>query len=308
VFVDGRSVAAISAPSERGHLATAARLSVALTAAAMERSLEASVRTQEAPIRSRDAVLSELLVAGDNHVPGLVARARHLGVPIDGWHRALMLQVDLAGETPGFDFIQTIGRLALRSIGTGPHQWHLARSSDSLVLLQMWRRNPLPAAHKEGVQAARRVIDDAGAQFTQVNLRCGVGTIHEGISGLRATVAEARAALGSQHNRQIAAFDQAGLQTMLLEWYATDTARQAVKDLLEPLDQLGGDRARTAIATLQTYLDEQGSLVRVAERLHLHRKAVAYRMKRISNLLQTELEDPEQRLALQLACRARLFQ
>jgi sugar diacid utilization regulator len=307
VFVDGQVVSTLSAPRRNGHLATATRLSVALTAAAMERSLQASVRTEEAPIRSRDAVLSELLVAGDSQAPAIAARARHLALPIDGWHRALLLQLEGSNDPPGFDFIETLGRLALRSVVPGPHQWHLARSGDNVVILQMWRKQPPVGATREGLRAAQGILGGARNQFTQIDVRCGVGTIHEGVAGLRATVAEARAALASHATRPVAVFDQAGLQTMLLEWYGTDTARQAVKDLLEPLDSLGGERARTAISTLQIYLDEQGSLVRVGERLHLHRNAVAYRMKRIGGLLDADLDDPEQRLALQLACRARLF-
>jgi DNA-binding PucR family transcriptional regulator len=94
---------------------------------------------------------------------------------------------------------------------------------------------------------------------------------------------------------------------MLLEWYGTDTARQAVRELLTPLESLGGERAATAISTLQAYLDEQGSLVRVAERLHLHRNAVVYRMRQIRKLLDVDLDDADQRLAVQLACRARLL-
>ncbi len=77
--------------------------------------------------------------------------------------------------------------------------------------------------------------------------------------------------------------------------------------LLAPLDRLGPPRARTAVDTLQVYLDERGSLVAAGRRLHLHPNAVGYRMRRIREQLDIDLEDPEQRLALQLACRARLI-
>ena len=59
--------------------------------------------------------------------------------------------------------------------------------------------------------------------------------------------------------------------------------------------------------TLHAYLDERGSLVRCAERLHLHRNAVGYRMRAIREQLGVDLDDPDQRLALQLACRSRLL-
>jgi DNA-binding PucR family transcriptional regulator len=48
-------------------------------------------------------------------------------------------------------------------------------------------------------------------------------------------------------------------------------------------------------------------VVKTAERLHLHRNAVTNRLRSITELLDVDLEDPDQRLALQLACRARLL-
>lgn len=52
------------------------------------------------------------------------------------------------------------------------------------------------------------------------------------------------------------------------------------------------------------YLDERGSLKRAGAALHLHPNAVAYRIRRIVATLGADLDDPEQRLSLQLACRA----
>jgi DNA-binding PucR family transcriptional regulator len=77
--------------------------------------------------------------------------------------------------------------------------------------------------------------------------------------------------------------------------------------LLGPLDELGPARSRAAAQTLHAWLDEQGSLVRCAERLHLHRNAVGYRIRQIRERLDVDLDDPDQRLALQLACRSRLL-
>jgi DNA-binding PucR family transcriptional regulator len=94
---------------------------------------------------------------------------------------------------------------------------------------------------------------------------------------------------------------------MLMEWYASDTARASVHAQLAPLEQLGPTRGETAIRTLAAYLDQQGSIVRTATVLHLHRNAVTYRLRRIIDLLGVDLDDPDQRLALQLACRARLL-
>ena len=51
----------------------------------------------------------------------------------------------------------------------------------------------------------------------------------------------------------------------------------------------------------------RGRIVKTAQKLHLHRNAVANRLRGITELLEIDLDDPDQRLALQLACRARLL-
>ncbi len=103
-----------------------------------------------------------------------------------------------------------------------------------------------------------------------------MSTPHEGPLGLRAAAAEARSAIiaarAGGKPPGVTAHDATGVQRMLMEWY------------------------------------EQGSIGRTAQRLHLHRNAVSYRMRRITSLLGVDIADPDQRLALQLACRARLLQ
>ena len=66
-------------------------------------------------------------------------------------------------------------------------------------------------------------------------------------------------------------------------------------------------RAATATRTLAAYLHEQGSILKTAQRLHLYRNAVADRIRGITELLDVDFEDPDQRLAHQFTCRARLL-
>ena len=101
------------------------------------------------------------------------------------------------------------------------------------------------------------------------------------------------------------AFDTAGLRRGLIEWYTSDSAHDAVATVLAPLVALGGARAERLIRTLHVYLDQQGSLTKTAEVLNLHRNAVSYRVHQIFALLEVDPESPDDRLLLQLACRAR---
>jgi DNA-binding PucR family transcriptional regulator len=144
-----------------------------------------------------------------------------------------------------------------------------------------------------------------------LELVCGVSGEHEGVEGLRAAVGEARGAVatGRAEGRAnaVLSFDTSPLRRLLAEISASPTARSSIEGVLAPLDELGDRRALIAIATLQVYLDERGSLKESGRRLHLHPNAVAYRIKQIRGRLDVDLDDPEQRLALQVACRTRLM-
>jgi DNA-binding PucR family transcriptional regulator len=102
--------------------------------------------------------------------------------------------------------------------------------------------------------------------------------------------------------------DAVGLPPMLVDWLGSRAAQLSTQRLLAPFDALDPERAQAAVRTLSAYLDERGSLARAAERLHLHRNAVAYRMRQIrERLAGVDLDDPDRRLELQLACRAWLL-
>ena len=129
------------------------------------------------------------------------------------------------------------------------------------------------------------------------------------VCGFGGDAAEARAALARAHATGVRGvplrFDAADPNALVLEVAGSPTARSSAAGLLAPLERLGPRRADTAIETLRVYLDCWGSLARSGQILHLHPNAVAHRMKRIRALLPADLDDTDQRLALQIACRTR---
>ena len=129
------------------------------------------------------------------------------------------------------------------------------------------------------------------------------------VCGIGGDGAEARAAVARAHATGVLGvplrFDAADPRRLMLEVAGSATARSSAAGLLAPLERLGSRRADTAIETLRVYLDCWGSLARSGQILHLHPNAVAHRMKRVRALLPADLDDPDQRLALQIACRAR---
>lgn len=69
--------------------------------------------------------------------------------------------------------------------------------------------------------------------------------------------------------------------------------------LMEHDRRTGGELVRT----LDAYLSVGCSPTAAAERLHLHRNGLLYRLQRIREIVPVNLDDPERRLALHLALR-----
>ena len=308
----------MSSPSTGAHgdLAVAASLVLRTAASAAGRLLDLARRARELPIRSRSELLAELLMSDAALTEDLRDRAMQLGVPIGGWHVAVRIEaenLDEAGrdEVHRFELLDTAGQAALQAVARTGGSWYLSRISRAIVLVRMTSSHPGTQAGLRAAKSAEGALAAIRGRLPGLRLRGGVGAPHEGPMGLRASAAEARIALVAARSagkpESVATHDATGVQRMLMEWYASDTARASVRAQLAPLERLGPARGETAIRTLAAYLDQQGSIVRTASVLHLHRNAVSYRLRRITDLLGVDLDDPDQRLALQLACRARLL-
>ncbi len=306
----------LTAAGVHGDTAIATRLVLHAAGSAAGRLLDAARRARELPLRSRSELLAELLMSESALTKDLLDRARQLGVALGGWHVAVRVEADNlddAGrdEVHRYELLESAGQIALAAASRTGGAWYLSRVARAIVLISMTSTYPGPQGGARAVRSAERARQDIRARLPALRLRAGVGTPHEGPLGLRASAAEARIALlaarAAGKPDGVAAHDAAGIERMLMEWYASDTVRASVRAQLAPLEKLGPARGETAIRTLAAYLDEQGSMVKTAQRLHLHRNAVAYRLRRITGLLGADLDDPDQRLALQLACRARLL-
>jgi hypothetical protein len=178
----------------------------------------------------------------------------------------------------GGDLVMLEALRAARAAG-----WHAARDGASVRL----------TGDGDAVRMAAAVIERV-----PVRVVCGIG----GDAGeARAALARARASGAWDVPFPFDAADPDGL---VRELAGSPAGQASAAGLLAPLVQLGEAKAGTAIETLRVYLDCWGSLSRSGAILHLHPNAVAHRMKRIRALLPADLDDPDERLALQIACRA----
>lgn len=250
----------------------------------------------ERDARYRMAMLDELRAADGVPTPQLVQRTIAAGWRLDAWHVgarvvarqgvdlvALRQQVDAAVRAEGLDAV-------------------VVEQTDGWVLWQSVSEEP----DREAVaDIAGRLRRAQNALRTTVETNVGVGSLQAGPAGLVRTLGEAgdaaRLAASRPESGHFVHVDRLGLAQLLLAWTQTDTFLPAARQLLAPLERGGG----ALLVTLAAYLDAESSIAETAAVLGVHRNTVSDRISRVERLLGVDLSDPETRLALHLATRAR---
>ncbi|AJF64462.1 PucR family transcriptional regulator [Streptomyces vietnamensis] len=123
-------------------------------------------------------------------------------------------------------------------------------------------------------------------------------------AGLRHAAETATAAQGLS---DLPWYDARRLDIDLLLWRLRDHPDLAafVDRAIGPLRDHDGTSRPPLLPTLETYLAHAGRKAETARELHLNRQTLYNRLARISELLGTDLDDPQTVLALSLALRAR---
>lgn len=289
-------------------------VAVPVIAALLSRAVQRSTRDRYASTQSRADLLIELVLAESSRVEGFVGQAARLGLPLQQSHVAAWLAPTSAAD-PHARAPRTVQPalelFALQLVESREEMWHLAFLQDDLMLV-CTEEHGAPDHQRRVREVAMRIQEQAhllsgpGWAYT-----LGLGTPQLGAIGVRQSAAEARiaaeSAIAAGRLGGVELTDVTGLRRVLLDVYASPISRDLLHDILRPLDALGQERALTAVRTLLSYLAHDSSLVHAGQELMLHPNGVGYRMRQIRERLDVDLDDPDVRFAVELACRVRLL-
>lgn len=292
----------------------ATEVSLPVIASLLSRVAQRQSRDRYAPTQSRADLLVELVLADSTRAEGFVGRAARLGLPLPQSHVVAWLAPtrpsDPEARAPR-SVQPALELFTLQLVEAREEMWHAAFLQDDLMLVCTEEHGA--GDHQRRVREVAMLIQRqaqelAGGDWTYT---LGLGTPQVGALGVRHSAAEARiaaeSAIAAGRFGGVELTDVTGLRRVLLDVYASPISRELLHDVLRPLDELGPERALTSVRTLLVYLAHEGSLVGAGKELMLHPNGVAYRLRRIRELLGIDLSDPDARFAVELACRVRLL-
>lgn len=291
-----------------------AQLSMWRIAAAMTRRAIEADRAEQLSLLSAGELLNQLLDATTEHSGPLLRRAAEIGIHVEAWNEVVNVEfanlLAVAQDDPvtAYHYSQTLSRVAAQSAARQDGSWTMAPRAGGVLLLRNRSHPDGPAGLRRLRSDVQTVLDRVVQTFPAVRVLCGIGGAHEGLVGLWASRAEADSALQSARLRgafdEPVLFDAPGLSRLLVEWYSSSSVRQSIEDLLAPLGALSPAKQQEYSTTLRVYLENNRSVGRTAAQLYLHRNTVAYRIAKVLDVLGVDLDDPNQFLAVYLACYA----
>ncbi|HUE76046.1 MAG TPA: helix-turn-helix domain-containing protein [Chloroflexota bacterium] len=147
------------------------------------------------------------------------------------------------------------------------------------------------------------------ANHLDATVSAGVGGVYPGAGGIKVAYQEADGALSMGSfifgSGRTTYFGELGLYRLLLVLRGTTELENFFQQTLAKLVEYDRKNDGEMVRTLEAYFACLGSPTDAAERLHVHRNTLLYRLNRVQEIGGFDLDDSETRLALHLALRVR---
>ena len=256
----------------------------------------------EAQLRLQGDFLDDLLSGSYPSEEAMLARARWMGHDLGRPHVLLAVSLEeLAPRESGSQRLQAADLVRTEVLRIAPGA--LLRERQDRLAVALPRGNP--PTSEEALELAERLRKRLAGLLTSGRVTVGVGRHHPGIAGLALSYREAeqalaigRALLGGDRSVH---FEHLGVQRLLFQLRDNPELASFYDDLLGKLQAHDERQGAELVNTLEAFFECHGNHVRTAQRLHLHRNTLLYRLDRAKTVLGVDLDDAETRLALQVA-------
>jgi purine catabolism regulator len=156
------------------------------------------------------------------------------------------------------------------------------------------------------VERLRGALAGAGGG---ASVAAGIGRNAQGIEAIRLAYRQASMALAIARDlyggTRSLRFEELGAERLLFHLIGYPELATYRHDMIGPLEDYDRKHGADLTRTVEVFLACHGNHARAARELHLHRNTLLYRLERATELLGKDLDDPETRLAVQLALKVR---
>jgi DNA-binding PucR family transcriptional regulator len=181
----------------------------------------------------------------------------------------------------------------------------VVRSASAVLLVPAEAAPDLAVVEK----LAQALLNAVAAVLRPATLSAGIGNLAAGVGELARSHVEARQALRlsrrAGRGSRVTSYRSLGAFRLLLEVQSPEALRGFVTEVLGSLLKYAESRETPLLETLEALVAARWVRRAAARALGIHINSMGYRMERIESLTGLSLDDPETRVAVAIALRAR---
>lgn len=172
----------------------------------------------------------------------------------------------------------------------------------SIIIMFMWKEQK---SLKKKLDKIVEKIDKAIKEkmsFTKHSI--GIGRVYKGIENVSKSLKDADKAIEARKtfiNETIIDFDNLGIYKIFCHDNLRDELLKFYKSTLFPLCQYDAKRDTELVKTLEVYFKTNGNLKKMSENLYTHYNTILYRINRIHEITNMNLDDEHDRFNLETA-------
>lgn len=283
--------------SGNGHDVTAVEeiaVSQGAAAAALEWAKQNAVDVAQE--RMRATFVDELLATEIADEQAWIQRGLSLGFALARPHVAWMVEVRGVPDWPA---------PLLRFINERQLKVPFSRREEGLLLY--WPSDN-PKSGRDLKALATELVDRLQAAHPGAKVVIGIGRPANGPAQWLQSLQQARESwrLGKDWQASpVTYFGDLGLYQLLTALGSNPEAARFFRRTLGRLISHDDNKNAELVDTLEAFFECHGNLSQTANRLHIHRNTLTYRLERIAAITQMDLDDPDARFSLQLALKLR---
>jgi len=149
-----------------------------------------------------------------------------------------------------------------------------------------------------------RVIEALNEKFNNMDVKIGIGRVYKGLDNVNKSFADAVKTIRTGKaiiDKDVITFDEMGIFKILCQDFLTEELEDFYNTTLKPLVDYDNKKSTELVKTLKAYFEYNGNLTRMSEKLYTHYNTILYRINRINEITGMNLDDPNDRLNLEIA-------
>lgn len=141
-----------------------------------------------------------------------------------------------------------------------------------------------------------------------LDIKIGLGRVYQGLIETNRSFTDALRAVRIGRlvtDNDIVRFDELGIFKILSQKYLNDELEDFYNSTLKHLVDYDKKKSTELVRTLESYFRNNGNLTKISKELFAHYNTILYRINRINEICQIDLNNPDEQLNLQIALKIR---